>query len=201
MKTKIRIFFTVSALAFVGALNAYATVNLEEKNSTLIGVNENLTSWNEKIALFESEINGGIDYQREAQMITRWIADMAEAKTTMKMMENNLVSPNETIHSLENEAEIESNGVITDLAQEAQLITKLIADKEEAKAIQKMMDRGFAAPNETIQLFENEVGFENNDMITDFGKEAQLMTKIIADKEETKAVQRLIAEGKLVENE
>jgi len=200
MKTKIRIFITVCTLAFVGVLNAKATVNFEEKNSGLTETNESLIVLNEKIASFESELNRNFDYQKEAQMITRWIVDRTEAKVTQEMMERNLVIPNETINSFENEAETESNREITDLAQEAQLMTKLIADKEEAKAIQKVMDRGFVTPNETSGSFENEVGTESNDLITDYSKEAQLMTKLLADKEEAKAIQRLIAEGKLAEN-
>jgi len=200
MKTKIRIFITVFTLAFIGVLNAKATVNLEEKNSGLIGTNESLIVLNEKIASFESEINGSIDYQKEAQMITRWIVDMVEAKATEKMMDRGFVTPNEIINSIENEAEAESNEEITDLAQEAQIMTKLIADKEEAKAIQKMLDRGYVAPNETINPFENEAETESNEVITDLAKEAQLMTKTLADREEAKVVQRLIAEGKIAEN-
>jgi len=200
MKTKIRIFITVFTLAFIGVLNAKATVNFEEKNSGSIETNESVIALNEKIASFESDVNGSIDYQKEAQMVTRLIADMAEAKATKKMMDRGYVAPNEIINSFENEAETESNDVITDLAQEAQIMTKLIADKEEAEAIQKMMDRGLVAPNEIIYSFEDEVVSENNDMITDYAKEAQLMTKLLADKEEANAVQRLIAEGKLAEN-
>lgn len=200
MKTKIRIFITVFTLAFIGVLNAKATVNFEVKNSGLISTNESLDILNEKIASFESDINRSIDYQKEAQMLTRWIVDMAEAKATKKMMDRGLVTPNELINSFVNEAETESNDVMTNLAQEAQIMTKLIADKEEAKAIQKMMDRGYVAPIETNNSFENEAETESNDVITDFGKEAQLMTKILADKEEARTIQRLIAEGKLAEN-
>jgi hypothetical protein len=192
MKTRIRIFITVCILAFVGILNAKATTNSEEKNSGLIGAKESLTVLNEQIGLFENETNESIDYQKEAQMVNRWIIDMIEAKTTKKMIERSSVTLNETIHPFENEAEAESNDVITDLVQEAQLMTKLIADKEEAKAIQNMIERGFVDPNRTNDSFENEVGFES----TDFDKEAQLMIKILADKEEAKVFQRLIAENK-----
>jgi len=200
MKTKIRIFITVCTLALVGVLNAKANVNFGEKNSGLIETNESLIVLNEKIASFESEINGSIDYQKEAQMVTRWIVDMAEAKATKKMMDRGFVAPNETINSFEIEAGTESNDVINDLAQEALLMTKLIADKAEAKAIQKMMDRDYVAQNETINSFENEAETESNDVTTDLEQEAQLMTKILADKEEAKAIQRLISEGKLAEN-
>lgn len=192
MKTRIRIFITVCILAFVGILNAKATTNSEEKNSGLIGSKESLTVLNEQIGLFENETNESIDYQKEAQMVNRWIIEMVEAKTTKKMIERSSVTLNETIHPFENEAEAESNDVITDLVQEAQLMTKLIADKEEAKAIQNMIERGFVDPNRTNDSFENELGFES----TDFDKEAQLMIKILADKEEAKVFQRLIAESK-----
>lgn len=147
MKTNVRTLITVFALAIAGVLNANATVNLEEKNSGLFPGNESLTVLNEEIASFESELNGSIDYGKEAL-----------------------------------------------------LITKLIADREEAKAIQKVMERGYVAPNETINSSENEVGYETIDETTDFGKEALLITKLIADREEAKVVQKLIAEGKLPES-
>jgi hypothetical protein len=179
MKTKFRTLIAVIALAFAGVYSA----NASENNS----------------GLFISAENTTIDYLKEAQMINRWIVDMAEAKTGIDMMERNLLNPNETIFSIINTLETETNSIITDLTQEAQQITKLIADREEAKAIQNAMDRGFVAPNETVQLFENEA--ENNDVVSEFGKEAQIMTRIIADKEEAKTIQRLIAEGKLAGNE
>ena len=195
MKTNFRIISTVCSLAFVGVLSANATVNFEEKNSGLIYTNESLNVLNEKIASFESELNGSIDYQKEAQMVTRWIVDMAEAKATREVMERNLVAPSETTNSFENEAGSENNDATTDLAEEAQLMIKQIADNEEAKAVQRVMERGFVEPTETTGSFENEVGNETNDATTDLAEEAQLMIKRIADNEEAKAVQRVMERG------
>ncbi len=195
MKTNFRIISTVCSLAFVGVLSANATVNFEEKNSGLIYTNESLNVLNEKIASFESELNGSIDYQKEAQMVTRWIVDMAEAKATREVMERNLVAPSETTNSFENEAGNENFDATTDLAEEAQLMIKQIADNEEAKAVQRMMERGFVEPIETTGSFENEVGNETNDATTDLAEEAQLMIKQIADNEEAKAVQRVMERG------
>ena len=197
MKTKIRIFITVFTLAFVGVLNANATVNSGERNSGLIRENESLSVLNEKIASFESEINENIDYRMEAQMVTRLIADMAEAKATQRVMERSFVAPSETMISFENEVGYENNFETNDFRKEAQLMTKLIADKEEAKAVQKVMERGFVAPNETFSSFEIEVRYET----IDFRKEAQLMTKLIADKEEAKAVLKVMKRGFVAPNE
>jgi len=56
------------------------------------------------------------------------------------------------------------------------------------------MERGFVEPVETFSSFENEAGNENYDVTTNLAKEAQLMIKLIADQEEAKAIQELIAE-------
>jgi len=191
MKTNFRISTTVFTLALIGVVNANAAVNFAEKNSGLYPGNENSSVLNEKVASFESELNESIDYRMEAQMVTRMIADMAEAKATQRVIENGFVAPQETNTSFENEAANET----TDFGKEAQLMTKWIADMAEAKAIQKVMDRGFVAQNETSSSFENRAADET----IDFGKEAQLMIKLIADQAEAKVVQELIAEGILEE--
>ena len=152
MKTQIRTLITVSALVFTGVLNANSAVNFEVKNSGLINANENFAVLNEKIASFESEPNGTVDYGKEALLVTKWIADMAEAKANQKVMELGFVAPSETNNSFENE----SNTETTDFGKEALLITKSIADKEEAKAIQRVMERGYVAPVEANNSFDNE---------------------------------------------
>jgi len=201
MKTKFRILIAVCALAFVGVLNAKATVNFGENNSGLTRSNESLSVLNEKIASFESELNGSVDYQKEAQMVTRWIVDMAEAKANQEVMERGFVEPAETASSSKNEVGGENNNATTDLTKEAQLMIKSIADNEEAKAVQRVMERGFVAPNETSGSFENEVGSENNYATTDLAEEARLMIKFIADNEEAKAVQRVMERGFVSPNE
>jgi len=195
MKTQIRTLITVSALVFTGVLNANSAVNFEEKNSGLISANESVTVLNEKIASFESELNGSIDYGKEAQMVTQWIADMAEARATQKVFERGFVAPVETTNSFENEVVNENNNETTDFGKEALSIAKIIADMEEAKAIQRVMERGYVAPNEETNSLENEIGYENNNETTDFGKEALLITKLIADKEEAKVIQKVMDKG------
>ena len=195
MKTQIRTFITVSSLVFAGVLSANATVNFEEKNSGLIQANESLTVLNEKIPSFENELNGSIDYGKEAQLMIKSIADQEEAKTVQKVMERGFVAPSATINSSESEAGYENNAETTDFREEAQLMIKSIADQEEAKTVQKVMERGFVAPNGTINSSENEAVYENNAETTDFSKEAQLMIKSIADQEEAKVVLKVMERG------
>jgi hypothetical protein len=98
-----------------------------------------------------------------------------------------------------------------DYQKEAQLVTKLAADNEEAKTIQMLIDRGIFVSNEEPVSIASEAKpgnlnsseyFTNEGTETkiDFQKEAQLITKGIADREEVKTVQKLIDEGKLAEN-
>jgi len=197
MKTKIKIIITVCA--FAGVLNANASVNYEVKNSGFISTEESLSTLNEKIASFESDINGSIDYQKEAQLVTQWIADMAEAKAVQNIMDRGFVAPKETINSFENEDSNENINETTDFLEEARIMTKQIADQEEDKIVKIVMERGFDTPIEIFNSFENEFINENDDVNIDYGKEAQLLIKLIADKEEAKTVQKLIAEGKLLE--
>ena len=197
MKTKIKIIITVCA--FAGVLNANASVNYEVKNSGFISTEESLSALNEKIVSFESDINGSIDYQKEAQLVTQWIADMAEAKAVQNIMDRGFVAPKETINSFENEDSNENINETTDFLEEARIMTKQIADQEEDKIVKIVMERGFDTPIEIFNSFENEFVNETDDVNIDYGKEAQLLIKLIADKEEAKTVQKLIAEGKLQE--
>lgn len=193
MKTRIKIIITVCA--FIGVINANATENYEVNNSGLNNVSESLSALNEKIVSFESETNGNIDYQKEAQMITAWIADMAEARTVKNVMDKGFIAPVETLNSSENEVANKNIIETTDFLNEARIMTKQIADKEEAKAVRNVMERGFVSPDETIYSSENEVVNENINETTDFLKEARLMTKLIADQEEAKVVQNVMERG------
>ena len=88
-----------------------------------------------------------------------------------------------------------------DYQMEAQLVTKLIADNEEAETIQMLIDRGILVSNDETDSFVGEANLENlNSVEFDYQLEAQLITKLIADNEEAKTIQKLIDEGKLVEN-
>ncbi len=95
---------------------------------------------------------------------------------------------------------------VVDFQKEAQMLTKWVADKEEAKAVQKLIDEGFFTSTEIAVTTENtELNRpalnENAETKVDFQLEAQSVTKWLADKEEAKAVQKLVEEGKLAENE
>jgi hypothetical protein len=193
MKTKIKIIITVCA--FVAVLNASATANYEVKNSGLISVEESVSALNEKIVSFESEINGNIDYQKEAQMVIQWIADKEESEAFKYVMNRGFIAPVETINSSENEVIDENVNETTDFINEARLMTKFIADQEEAKVVRNMNERGFVAPVETINSSENEVVNGNDEVIVDFEKEARLMTKFIADQEEAKVVRNVKERG------
>jgi len=138
MKTNFRISTTVFTLALIGVVNANAAVNFAEKNSGLYPGNENSSVLNEKVASFESELNESIDYRMEAQMVTRMIADMAEAKAIQKVMDRGFVAQNETSSSFENRAADET----IDFGKEAQLMIKLIADQAEAKVVQELIAEG-----------------------------------------------------------
>ena len=95
---------------------------------------------------------------------------------------------------------------VVDFQKEAQMLTKWVADQEEAKALQKLIDEGFFTSTEITATTENTklnqpALNENAETKVDFQQEAQLLTKWVADQEEVKAVQKLIEEGKLAENE
>lgn len=98
------------------------------------------------------------------------------------------------------------NGVVDaniDFQKEAQTIIKLVADKEEAKAVQKLLNEGYVVLNGdavSIKATKENTEFiqdENSDAKIDFQKEVQLITKMVSDKEEAKAIQKLIDEGKI----
>ena len=87
-----------------------------------------------------------------------------------------------------------------DFQKEAQLVTKWIADNEEAKTIQKVMDRNASLCGESTNFYVYEVVTGNNEEIADFRNEAQLLTRLIADNAEASAIQKLVAEGRIAEN-
>ena len=171
MKTNLKNIAAVSAIVFAGVFSANAT----ENNAALVVSSENF--------------NETVDYREEAQLITRWFADMAEAKATQRVMERGFVAPAEAFSSY---TETENNFETADFRAEALLMTHETADREEAKATQAVMEKGWV---------ENGVESILGSEITDNSREeAQLLTRLIADKEEAKAVQKLIEEGKIAEN-
>jgi len=147
MKTTIKSFIIICTLGVVGILNANATTNCELKDSKLTSANQVFAGLNEKMTSFASEIDESVDYQKEAQLVTKWIADRAEAKATQQIIERNPSLVDEMTTFSENEFAGESNNAITDFRKEAQLVTKAIADREEAMAIQKLVTENRIAEN------------------------------------------------------
>lgn len=165
MKTTIKTIIAVSALAFTGVFNA----NAAESNSELISSSENMAQT--------------IDSRKEAQLVTRWFADMAEARATQKIMEQSFTAPAETSTLVANE--VETTFEMTDFRAEAQLVTREIADKAEAKATLLVMERGFISPAEVSGRVENAE-------MSEFRAEAQLLIKLVADNEEAKVTQNVM---------
>jgi len=218
MKTKIKSLIIICTLGLVGALNANAT--LSYKTSCIDRALEEVkTAKSEAQYSSEFELNGeaGFDYQKEAQLITKLVADNEEAKTIQMLIDRGIFVSDEETDSFTAEAKSETLNssefvfdadTETNYQKEAQLITKLVADNEEAKTIQMLIDKGIFVSNEeaslagetkSMNLNSSELVF-NEDLKVDYQKEAQLITKLIADNEEAKAVQKLIDEGKLAEN-
>jgi len=147
MKTKIRTFITVCVIAFAG-MNANAIDNYknlrnsvvfeDEKNVQGLKAEENLTAMDEKTGTTEMEMNlipdAIIDYQKEAEIVTKSIADREEARAVRSLLEK--------ANSIFNFAGNSDEQVLTGERLEAQLETKMIVDQLEAKAIQKLVEDG-----------------------------------------------------------
>lgn len=165
MKTKIRTLVVICILGFIGAINVTAANYRNADNKVVV----------EEGKVMKNEL-GNVD------------------RTLVVSTENTLLESDanvETAQFLLNEdpdAEI-------DLQKEAQLVSKWIADREEAKVFKKLLDEGKVNKLEAVQSLLN----EGLDAKTDVEKEDQLVTKWIADQEEARVVRKLIAEGKLGE--
>jgi len=222
MKTQIKSLIIICTLGFVGVLNANATLSyktsciagtLQEQNNAK---SENLNSTG---FVFNEDADAAINYQMEAQLASRLIADNEEAKTIQMLIDRGIFVSNDKTASFVSEANFENlnssefdfnTGTEIDNQLDAKLITKLIADNEEAKTIQKLIDEGFLASNDEIASFVGEVTLKNlnsaefiynTDTEVDYQIEAQLITKSIADNEEAKTMQMLIDRGLFLSND
>lgn len=85
-----------------------------------------------------------------------------------------------------------------DFRVEAQMVSKWVADNEEARAIQKLIDKGLFFNPESLEVVQpaNASNLVNEN---ESRKEANSVTKTIADNEEAKAMRKLAEEGKLAE--
>ena len=222
MKTKIRSLIIICTLGLVGVLNANATSSynascfagtLEELNNSKL---ENLSSTE---FIFNGDADAATDYQLEAQLVTKRIADNEETETIQMLIDRGLFLSNDEMVSFVGETKSanlnsfefdfnEDADAAIDYQLEAQLVTKRIADNEETETIQMLIDRGLFVSNDEMVSFAAQANstclssmeFDlNSETEIDFQKEAQLVTKIIADNEEAKTIQKLIDEGKLLE--
>ena len=137
MKTKIRLLILICALGIVGALNAKAaTKNLEFENL------------NSSAFVFTEDADSEIDYEMEAQLVTKWVADQEEARIINSQSDNWIFVSNDEAVSLageegllnQNSGKFAFDSDATDYQMEAQFATKWVADREEAKAFQKLID-------------------------------------------------------------
>ena len=159
MKTKIRSLIIICVLGIVGALNTNATLSyktlcvagtLEEERNVKF---ENLNSAE---FVFNEDADAQIDYQKEAQLVTKWVADKEEAKTIQMLIDKRIFVSNEETVSFAGEAKSENlnssefvfnENAEIDYQKEAQLVTKWVADMAEAKVVQKLIDEGKLTEN------------------------------------------------------
>lgn len=158
MKTKTRTLAAICILGFIGTISANAAnyknannnVFIEEVKNTMNGLgNEDggllllaekaslETNFNVEFLLNE-DLDAKVDFQKEAQAVTRWIVDQEEAKVIKKLIDNGNFDISESVES----PVYEVTDTTIDLQKEAQLVTKWLADQEEAKLIKKLISEG-----------------------------------------------------------
>jgi len=155
MKTNIKSLIIICTLGLVGVLNASATLSYNTSGVAEILEEQNIRFENLNSAdfAFNADANVEIDYQKEAQMVTEWAADREEAKIFKVLFDNLIFESNEEAASLlggEESVNLNSYEFVfpedadseIDYEKEAQLVTKWVADREEAKVIQGLIDAG-----------------------------------------------------------
>ena len=151
MKTKIKSLILICTLGLVGVLNAKAASNyntscvagmLKEQNLRI----ENLYSAE---YAFNEDANAEIDYQKEAQMVTKWVADRQEAKTIQMLIDKSILGSDEETLSFGGESTefVFNADARVDYQKEAQLLTKRVADNEEARVVKNLIEEGQLAEN------------------------------------------------------
>ena len=159
MKTKIKSLIIICALGLVGVLNANSASSY--KTSCIAGTLEELNNSkfeNLNSTGFTFNADAAIDYQEEAQLVTKWIADNEEAKTIQMLIDKGIILSDEDAATFASEAKSENLNssefifnedadAAIDYQKEAQLVIKWIADQEEVKTIQKLIDEGKLAEN------------------------------------------------------
>ena len=85
-----------------------------------------------------------------------------------------------------------------DFRAEAQMISKWVADQEEAKVIEKLVNEGLFLNPESFEILKQTNATKQANEAEN-RKDANQVTKSIADNEEAKAMRKLVEEGKLAE--
>ncbi len=151
MKTKIKSLIIICTLGLVGVLNANATLSYGTSEEVKTVKSENLYSTG-----FDLNEDAGFDYQMEAQLVTKSIADSEEAETIQMLIDKGIILSNDDAATFTGEAKLENLSSAEfeinayteiDYQIEAQLVTKMIANKEEAETIQKLIDEGKLVEN------------------------------------------------------
>ena len=146
MKTKIKSLILICTLGLVGVLNANAASSYNTSNVAGILEEQNLQFENLNLVefVFNEDASAEIDYQKEAQMVTKWVADREEAKTIQILIEKSIFGSDEETSSFAGEATefVFNADAKIDYEKEARLLTKWVADQEEAKVVQQLIDAG-----------------------------------------------------------
>ena len=151
MKTKIKSLILICTLGLVGVLNSNAASNyntssiagaLEEQNLRI----ENL--YTAEFA-FNEDASARIDYQKEAQMVTKWVADREEAKAIQVLIDKSTLGLDEETSSFAGDATefVFNKDAKIDYQEEAQLLTKWVADNEEARVVKNLIEYGKLVEN------------------------------------------------------
>jgi len=122
-------------------------------------LNEKILSFenlNSSEFVFNEDVNTGIDYEKEAQLVTKWVADREEAKTVHMLIRKRRFGSNKETSSFAGKSQFENQNsfefifnddATIDYQKEVQSLTKWVADNEEARVVQNLIDEGRLAEN------------------------------------------------------
>jgi predicted Zn-dependent peptidase len=135
MKTKIRTFIAVCIFSFAATTAASASTTETGNNLMAFATSESLFTL--------------ADFQAEAQLVNKWIADQEEAKTIQKLMNDGFQLVNETNSDITDYTLTTAFSELSNInfREDAQLVTKSIADQKEAIAIARLVEEGKIAEN------------------------------------------------------
>jgi hypothetical protein len=151
MKTKIKSLILICALGFVGVLNANAASSYNTSCIAWALEEQNLRfeTLNSTEFVFNEDASAEIDYLKEAQMVTKWVADREEVKTIQMLIDKSILGSDQEPSSFAGEATelVFNSDAKIDYQLEAQLLTKWAADNEEARVVKNLIEEGMLAEN------------------------------------------------------